>query len=251
MTLLTEDPLLTEEKIKVENIKSTAKTKTNSETKIETEIITVTSNALLSSETTFSTTETTPQTMGEETVKLPNDILSTTSQRNPRPRILEPTFIFTTDSPTGTSRDISMTTSSTQQQMLDSHFFMLEEEIDLANVELEGEFQSEIVGSDRDIDIEASRLNTSNLDTFLYYIEHNTESTSANMEYLTEDSFIQNITELERMPRDNDGTLEEEFETLEDPYQRIKAQYGSWENTSSTNYSPIYCIVIILLNICM
>ena len=69
--------------------------------------------------------------------------------------------------------------------------------------------------------------------------------------YLTEVSMISNITELERMPRDNDGTLEEEFETLEGPYQRIEAQYGSWENESSNNYFSIYCIVIILLNICM
>ena len=46
--------------------------------------------------------------------------------------------------------------------------------------------------------------------------------------YLTEVSMISNITEHERMPRDNDGTREEEFETLECPYQRLKAHYGSW-----------------------
>ena len=41
-----------------------------------------------------------------------------------------------------------------------------------------------IKSADRDIDIEAAMLNTSNLDTFLYYVEHNTESTSANTEDL-------------------------------------------------------------------
>ena len=63
---------------------------------------------------------------------------------------------------------------------------------------------------------------------------------------MTEVIIISNNTELDRMPRDNDGQ-----EILEGPYQRLRAQYGNWENSGSKHYFYINFVIITLVNMCL
>jgi len=194
------------------------------------------------------TTESFPQVINsenvsEKTTQNTGFIFSTvTSERNARPRILEPTFIFTTETPTRTSREI---VSSTNQTDIGSHFFKLTEYFDLEDIKDQGEYKSVTP----DIDLEVSLPNTSYIETFFYTVEHETESYSANStEDLTEVIEVSNITELDRMPRDNDGISEGAYEG---PYQRLKSQYGGWENSATKiRFSNIFIVITVSL-ICM
>jgi len=183
------------------------------------------------------------ENVSEKTTENTGFIFSTaTSERNPRPRILEPTFIFTTETPTRTSREI---VSPTNQTDIGSHFFKLTEYFDLEDIKDRGEHQSVTP----DIDLEVSLPNTSYIETFFYTVEHDTESYSANStEDLTEVIEVSNITELDRMPRDNDGISEGAYEG---PYQRLKSQYGGWENSATKiRFSNIFIVITVSL-ICM
>jgi len=175
------------------------------------------------------------QKVSENTTENANLISSaTTSERIPRPRILEPTFIFTTENPTRTSREI---VSPTNQTVLESHYFKLTEYYDLQDIEEQGEHQS----GQPDIDIEVSMPITSNIENLFYTAEQETESASANTEDLTEVINVSNITELDRMPRDNDGISEGAYEG---PYQRLKSQYGGWENSAANLQFCTFFVII-------
>merc|ERR1719499_428581 len=77
-----------------------------------------------------------------------------------------------------------------------------------------------------------------------------TQATEENkLDDITEVIIIGNITELERMPRNN----EEYYEGLEEPYLRLQAQYGGWENAGAGLEQCLLnffvCTVLILLEI--
>jgi len=163
-------------------------------------------------------------------------VTSNKSMKSPRPKIIEPTFIFTTDSPTRKSREINAATSSTINNQKYSHFFTLTELNDTAMSGTNNDYTNETVE-----DIDLSNSNDSLLDTLMYTFE---KSDRTENDEMTEVIIISNFTELERMPRDNDDTSGEVYEGLEGPYQRLQARYGGWENTGRQYKS---CVQLILL----
>merc|ERR1712083_1101377 len=76
--------------------------------------------------------------------------------------------------------------------------------------------------------------------------EELTESVESEKEVATNRS-IGNKTsnELERRPRDNTG----EHESLEGPYKRLQAQYGSWQNGAGVQFvrtDQIFFVIFLL-----
>ena len=85
------------------------------------------------------------------------------------------------------------------------------------------------------------------MNTLLYTLEESEIST----ENMTDVIIISNFTELERMPRDNDGQAGEGFVRLDGPYQRLQAQYGGWENSGSKYKICVHVMILIVVNMCM
>jgi len=167
------------------------------------------------------------------------------SPRSPRPRIIEPTFIFTTNSPTRKSRDIYTATSSTIINQKYSHFFNLSEEFEIAKdyTEVQSDEQNET-----DIYMDLSSFNKSMQNTLLYTFKESDEKENKT-EDMTEVIIISNFTELERIPRDNYDQSGEEFARLDGPYQRLQAQYGGWENSGSKlkTCAEIMMLIVVIL----
>ena len=77
--------------------------------------------------------------------------------------------------------------------------------------------------------------------------EELTESVESEKEVATNRSIPGNKTsnELERRPRDNTG----EHESLEGPYKRLQAQYGSWQNGAGVQFvrtDQIFFVIFLL-----
>ena len=111
-----------------------------------------------------------------------------------------------------------------------------------ANIEEETEEKNETYNHS-----DLSKYNNSLLNTLLYTLEESEIST----ENMTEVIIISNFTELERMPRDNDGQAGEGFERLEGPYHRLQAQYGGWENSGLKYKISVQVMIFIVVNICL
>merc|ERR1712062_846744 len=87
--------------------------------------------------------------------------------------------------------------------------------------------------------------------SWMYDVNNNsseelTESVESEKEVATNRSIPGNGTsnELERRPRDNTG----EHESLEGPYKRLQAQYGSWQNSAiqSKRTSQVLFVLFLL-----
>ena len=79
------------------------------------------------------------------------------------------------------------------------------------------------------------------LDLYLYHVVHNTEPSNQ-----SHTGNIQNFNDLERMPRDSDNNA-----NFEEPYKRLNAEYGSWENSTAVwrfnRISIIYIFVLLII----
>lgn len=58
-----------------------------------------------------------------------------------------------------------------------------------------------------------------------------------------------NYTELERMPRENGDDAS--FESLDGPYQRLQARYGSWKNGALPIGSKYQEMPAVFLTLCI
>merc|ERR1719234_2282536 len=142
-------------------------------------------------------------------------------------KFIEPTFLFTTSSPRQT-KQLELTTTEVEEEKRDghsvpSHFFQLEDYPEEKNFSIIGQSDdlSELFSEEADASVRES---------WMYNIVNNTseeEVTELEGESETNTSIPSNETsnELERRPRDNTGG---EHESLEGPYKRLQAQYGSW-----------------------
>ena len=201
---------------------------------------TTTTSAISRVQTTFTTV-----TTSTVTTSVPIQL----TYRQKGHQYIEPTFLFTTSSPRQT-KQLELTTTEMEDNpeerdghSVPSHFFQLEDYPEEKNFSVEqsddpGEFSEEA-----DASVRAS---------WMYNVNNNsseelTESVATEKEVATNSSIPGNGTsnELERRPRDNTG----EHESLEGPYKRLQAQYGSWQNGAGVQFvrtDQIFFVIFLL-----
>ena len=194
-----------------------------------------TTSAMSTVQTTLTTVRTSIASTARETVTTSVPIQLTYRQKGQK--FIEPTFLFTTSSPRQT-KQLELTTTLVEENLeerdghsVPSHFFQLEdypEEKNFSTIR-----QSDDLGEFIEEGDPAVR------ESWVYNVEKNnsseevTELLESNKEVGTNTSIASSngtgSNELERRPRDNTGG---EHESLEGPYKRLQAQYGSWQNSA-------------------
>ena len=187
--------------------------------------------------------------------------------RHKNHKFLEPVFLFTTSSPRQT-KQLELTTTTEEEQVdseernghsVPSHFFQLEDYPSGSSYPEESNF-TEVRNylDDRNIPVGQSdnqseyveEENAAVRETWLYNVNNTSEEVThmskSDKEAATNTSVPRNGTsnELERTPRDSAG----EHESLEGPYKRLQAQYGSWQNSAvqSKRTSQVLFVIFLL-----
>ena len=86
-----------------------------------------------------------------------------------------------------------------------------------------------------------STTSQEDLDLDSYYVYHVVHNTEAENNYKGN---ISNFSDLERMPRDSDNN-----DNFEEPYERLKAEYGSWKNLGTIERFNLISFVFLLVPI--
>merc|ERR550517_406209 len=167
-------------------------------------------------------------------------------------KFIEPTFLFSTSSPRQT-KQLELTTKEVEEDLeerdghsVPSHFFQLEDYPEEKNFS---------IGQSDDLSEFSEEADASVRESWMYNIVNNTseevtELVESDKEVGTNTSIASNGTsnELERRPRDNTGG---EHESLDGPYKRLQAQYGSWQNSAAVECRrthPVFIVVFLLLH---
>ena len=226
-------------------------TKATDPTEIVDTMSSTTTSATSTVQTILPTVTTSIASTGRETVTTTSVPIQLTYRQKGH-KFIEPTFLFTTSSPRQT-KQLELTTTEVEEDLeerdghsVPSHFFQLEDYPEEKNFS---------IGQSDDLSEFSEEADASVRESWMYNIVNNTseevtELVESDKEVGTNTSIASNGTsnELERRPRDNTGG---EHESLDGPYKRLQAQYGSWQNSAAVECRrthPVFVVIFLLLH---